>query len=222
VPPDPIDRIFRRAYLQVIVAQVALERPRSRAVKARSIYQLKITLLDAHPPVWRRVVVADSTTLGDLHWIIQMSMGWTNSHLHQFVIDGAYYSDPEFELDEYLDRVGDEHRTRLGRVVADRGARFGYEYDFGDDWRHEVKVEAIGPVSADDKYPRCIAGERACPPEDCGGVWGYENFLAVIADPSDTEHESMLEWAGGNFDPEHCDIEIANWQLEKLAGTLNR
>lgn len=216
-PPDPLERIFSRAYFQVIAAQTAIERPRVRAVKARSIYQLKITLLDARPPVWRRVLVTDGTTLGELHQVIQMSMGWTDSHLHQFIIDGAYYSDPEFELDEYLDQVGDEHRTRLGKVAPNQGARFIYDYDFGDSWHHEVIVEAVKPISGSDLYPRCIAGGRACPPEDCGGVWGYENFLAVIADPSDPEHESMIEWAGEGFDPELCDIEGINWQLEKLA-----
>lgn len=178
------------------MALVALERPPARAAKARSIYQLKISLLDVRPPIWRRVLVADSATLGELHWVIQMSMGWTNSHLHQFIVDQTYYSDPLFELDELGDQTGNEHRVRLGRLAESEGARFIYEYDFGDSWRHEILVEAIKPVSrpvsGGDRYPQCIAGERACPPEDCGGVWGYENFLAVIADPSDPEHESTL------------------------------
>lgn len=217
VPPEPITPIWNRVLSQFEAAEAAAERRRTKERKARKVYELKITLAETDPPIWRRALVTDSATLGDLHWIIQLSMGWTNSHLHQFIIDGVYYSDPEFELDEYLDAVRDERRATLGKVIAGENAQFIYDYDFGDSWRHEISVEEIHPLRQDETYPRCIAGERACPPEDCGGVWGYANFLAAISDPSHPEREELLEWAGGSFDPERCDLNGVNWQLSRLA-----
>lgn len=217
VPPEPIKSIWNRVVSQLEAAEAAASRRRSKRQMARKVYELTITLCHTDPPVWRRVLVTDNTTLGDLHWIIQLSLGWTNSHLHQFIIDGQYYSDPEFGLDESLDEVHDEHRTTLGQLAAGEQIRFIYDYDFGDSWRHEISVEKTGPPGQDVTYPRCAAGARACPPEDCGGVWGYENFLAAIGDPSHPEHEEMLEWVGGAFDPERCDLKSINWQLQRLA-----
>ncbi|MBA3441808.1 MAG: plasmid pRiA4b ORF-3 family protein [Pyrinomonadaceae bacterium] len=217
VPPEPITPIWNRVVSQLEAAEAAAERRRTKRKKAHKVYELKITLCQTDPPIWRQVLVTDSTTLGDLHWIIQLSLGWTNSHLHQFIIDGQYYSDPEFELGEYLDEVHDEHRTTLGKVIAVENVRFIYDYDFGDSWRHEISVEKIRPLGQDVTYPQCAAGTRACPPEDCGGVWGYANFLAAIGDPSHPEHEEMLEWVGGAFDPERCDFKGINWQLKRLA-----
>ncbi len=221
IPPDPITPIWNRVLAQfTAMEETAGSRKRHRrgtgSGKASKAYELKITLSESEPPIWRQVLVADSTTLGDLHWIIQLSMGWTNSHLHQFLIDGVYYSDPEFEL-EYLDKVRDEHRATLGKVIAGESAQIIYDYDFGDSWRHEINVEGLRPLRPGEDYPRCIAGERACPPEDCGGVWGYANFLAAISDPSHPEHEELLEWVGGAFDPKRCDLNGINWQLKRLA-----
>jgi hypothetical protein len=219
VPPEPITPIWKRILSQLDAVEVFAGRRRHKTKKkARAVYQLKITLNESHPPIWRRVLVTDLATLNDLHWVIQLSMGWTNSHLHQFKIDGDYYSDPDFDMDEYLDEVGDESRTTLGKVVAKEGVRFIYDYDFGDSWQHEIEVEKILPVVEGETYPQCIAGKRACPPEDCGGVWGYADFLNVIGDPKNPEHDEMLEWAGGAFDPERCDLAAINWQLRKLAG----
>ncbi len=185
--------------------------------KANKVYQLKITLLECKPAIWRRVTVTDGSTLYDLHLIIQQSLGWTNSHLHQFIIDGEYYSDPEFELGEYLKAVHDEYVTTLDKVIAGEKARFIYEYDFGDSWEHEIRVEKILPLNEGGTYPQCIAGARACPPEDCGGVWGYAEFLDAIRDPSHPEHKQMLGWIGGSFDPEHFDLEIINRRLSSPA-----
>lgn len=141
-------------------------------------------------------------TLGSLHQVLQIAMGWTNSHLHVFEVGGIRYSDPTFEMDEYGDEVRDEGRTTLAEVAPMTGASMQYEYDFGDGWEHEVTLEAILPRQKGVRYPRCLAGERACPPEDCGGVGGYEDLMAVMRDPTHEEYERTLQWLGGRFDPE--------------------
>jgi hypothetical protein len=144
-------------------------------------------------------------------------MGWTHSHLHFFEIGGAQYSDSSFDLDEASDEFGDEFRARLDRVVLGEGERFMYEYDFGDCWRHEIEVEKILPPVQEETYPKLIAGERACPPEDCGGVIGYANFLEEIGDENHPEHERSLEWSGGYFYPERFDVDGVNWLLRGFA-----
>jgi Plasmid pRiA4b ORF-3-like protein len=217
VPPESITPIWNRVLSQLAAVEAVAERRREKGKEARKVYELKITLSETDPPIWRRVLVTDNTTLGDLHWIIQLSMGWTNSHLHQFIIDGIYYSDPEFELDDYRNAVCNEHRTTLAKVLAGQHAQFIYEYDFGDGWQHNISVEKTLGLGEEDIYPRCVAGARACPPEDCGGVWGYADLLSAIRDPSDPEHKEMLESVGGSFDPERCDLEAINWQLKRLA-----
>ncbi|MCL2780570.1 MAG: plasmid pRiA4b ORF-3 family protein [Actinomycetia bacterium] len=168
--------------------------------------RLLISLRGIDPPIWRRVVVPESMWLRELHAVIQIAMGWQNSHLHEFDIEGARYGDPDLAL-EFGDMdlaLCDERRFTVGQA-AHAASRFGYAYDFGDGWGHEISVEA---VLASDRPPvsRLLAGERACPPEDCGGVGGYEELLAALADPAHEEHESMLEWTGGGFDPERFDL----------------
>jgi Plasmid pRiA4b ORF-3-like protein len=176
-----------------------------------SVYQLKVTLKYSKPPIWRRVQVLSDTTLFRLHQILQMVMGWTNSHLHQFIVRGAYYSlpDPEFGTAQ------DERKVKLGEIVSAPKRRFTYEYDFGDSWLHEILVEKIASPEPGVKYPVCLAGQRSCPPEDCGGVGGYGEFLKAIRDPVHPEHESMLEWIGGSFDPEAFDVDKINRQLKR-------
>jgi hypothetical protein len=177
---------------------------------------MKITLRDSKPPIWRRLQVAADTNLEKLHIILQIAFGWTNSHLHQFIIDGQYYSLPEFGLGDYSHEVLNEERVKLGRLGLEPKRKFYYEYDFGDGWEHEIVVEKILEAEAGVKYPRCIGGKRVCPPEDCGGIWGYARLLEVISDPSDPEHESMMEWLGGPFDPERFDTEEANKELSAI------
>lgn len=163
-----------------------------------SVYQLKATLLGTKPPIWRRVVVPEDTTLARLHDILQAAFGWWDCHLHEFEIDGVRYGVDDGE-DWHPPK--DERRARLRNLVK-AGSSFAYLYDFGDDWRHKVVVEKTLPAQAGTTYPACTGGRRACPPEDCGGPWGYEAFLEAITDPAHEKHESMLEWAGGSFDPE--------------------
>lgn len=190
--------------------------PKRLPPAAHEVYQLKITLRDVRPPIWRRVLVSDATTLHQLHWIVQVAMGWTNSHLHQFIIDDEYYSQKDFELDDWGREVKNENRVRLAALSLAPKRKFTYEYDFGDGWEHKILVEKKLAPEARARYPQCVAGKRACPPEDCGGVRGYERFLEVIKDEDDPEHEEMLEWAGGFFDPEAFNLEEVNQGLKSI------
>ncbi|MCJ7432979.1 MAG: plasmid pRiA4b ORF-3 family protein [Anaerolineales bacterium] len=173
-----------------------------------SIYQIKVTLNDSKPPIWRRVLVEDTTTLSKLHTILQTVMGWTDSHLHQFIIDEGFYGNPDD--DEFGDMdIKNEKRFHLNQFVERKGFKFIYEYDFGDSWEHTILVEAILPAEKGAQYPRCIEGKRACPPEDVGGVWGYEDFLKTISNPKDPGYEEMMEWTG-EFDPERFNLDHVN------------
>ena len=173
----------------------------------KSIYQIKVALNDSKRPIWRRVLVEDTTTLSKLHTILQTVMGWTDSHLHQFIIDEEFYGEPD---DEFSDiEVKNEKRYHLNQFVEHKGFKFIYEYDFGDSWEHTILVEAILPAEKGAFYPRCIEGKRACPPEDVGGVWGYEDFQKIIANPKDPEYDEMMEWIG-SFDPEQFNLDAVN------------
>ena len=179
----------------------------SKLKPADAVYQFKITLLESHPPIWRRIQVQDCT-LDKLHEHIQTAMGWTNSHLHHFRIKEQLYGDPDlmqenFEEMEYKDST----TTKISDILPRTGKRFRfqYEYDFGDSWYHEVLFEGLVRVESKVKYPLCVEGARACPPEDCGGIWGYADFVEAIQNPNHEQHEELLEWVGGRFDPEGFD-----------------
>jgi hypothetical protein len=179
------------------------------------VYQLKLLLEGALPPIWRRVLVSSDIKLGALHPILQEVMGWTDSHLHMFEVGNAQYSDPDFEWED--DNMKDAWKVRLRDVAVRAGDSFVYVYDMGDGWRHEVIVEEMTPfVAGFLGFPVCLKGARACPPEDCGGIGGYENFLGAIHDPQHEEHEDMLSWIGGSFDPEAFDLQAVNKALKKL------
>jgi hypothetical protein len=180
------------------------------------IYQLKVTLRDSKPPIWRRLHVSADTSLEKLHIILQIAMGWTDSHLHQFIIDNEYYSQPEFDLGDFDHKVQNEKRVKLSQLGLEPKRKFFYEYDFGDGWEHEILLEKILEREEGVNYPRCVAGKRACPPEDCGGVWGYERLLEVISDPDDEEHESMIEWLSGSFDPEYFSVDEVTEELKAI------
>ncbi len=169
-----------------------------------TIHRLKVTLHDVVPPVWRRIEVPSSMTLGELSPVLEASMGWEGYHLHLFDIDGVTYGmpDPEWEIEDR-----DESRFRLGDVLPAAGRSMRWDYDFGDGWEHTVEVEAVVPVERGVTYPRCIAGERACPPEDCGGPWGYAELLEALANPDHPDHERLREWAPLGFDPARFDLE---------------
>lgn len=177
------------------------------------IYQLKVTLRGSKPPIWRRIQVPADINLGKLHRILQVVMGWTDSHLHQFIVGHSYYGEPDPEMGP---EIRDEKRIKLSQIVTGEKFKFTYEYDFGDSWEHEVLVEKILPPEPGGRYPICLKGARACPPEDVGGVWGYDSFLEAIGNPNHPEHEDMLEWVGDEFDPEAFDLDEVNETLRHL------
>jgi hypothetical protein len=176
------------------------------------IYQIKVTLAGSKPPIWRRILVPGDVNLQKLHDIIQVVMGWTNSHLHQFIVGQTTYGEPH---PDYGHEMRDERRVKLSQI-ARAEAKFRYEYDFGDSWLHDLLVEKILPPEPGQRYPVCVKGKRACPPEDVGGVWGYEVFLEAIRNPDHPEHEMYLGWIGGGFDPEAFDLEGTNEILRRL------
>jgi hypothetical protein len=167
-------------------------------------YLLKIQLLDIEPAIWRRFVVPASITLDRLHDVIQIIMGWTDSHLHEFTIGNKRYTEyPESKKDGLV--CG---RYRLGDLIKQKGRTFSYLYDFGDSWEHELVLEESRYFSSELRTElTCLGGERACPPEDVGGVPGYFEFCNALKDPSNEEHESYMEWSGGDYDSELFDSE---------------
>lgn len=179
----------------------------------RQIYQLRIALADVTPPVWRRVLVPGGYTLDRVHRVIQYAMGWQDLHLHSFDIGGQPYGqpDPVGEL-----AVRDELDARLDGV-AGKGDVFHYTYDFGDWWEHEVTVEDVSGADPDTRYPACVGGARACPPEDIGGAPGYGELLAALAEPGHPRRESMLGWLGRAYDPDEFDPDRASTLLRRLS-----
>jgi hypothetical protein len=174
---------------------------------AKRIYQFKIELDGVTPTIWRRIQVPETYSFWDLHVAIQDAMGWLDCHLHAFRVCREHVPKPiEIGIpDEYA--VVDDPETYPGWEVSitdlfyEVGSTADYEYDFGDGWRHKIILEGILLREKGQKYPKCIAGARACPPEDCGGIHGYYQVLDVLANPNDEEHESMLEWLGGKYNP---------------------
>jgi len=177
------------------------------AEEYEDVYQFRVSLKGAKPPIWRRIQVPGSYTFWDLHSAIQDAMGWDDYHMHAFeifdpsvgavVVIGGPSGDP--------DGFGEDipgWKTAIADYFSPENSEAKYEYDFGDSWMHRVKLDKILPREENLEYPRCIAGKRACPPEDCGGVWGYIDLLEIINDPQHEEHEEMLEWVGEDFDPE--------------------
>ena len=189
------------------------------SVQGITIYQLKIVLNYLRPAIWRRVLVRGDIPLGLLHAVIQVAMGWTNSHLHHFLVGERYYSDPSFGLDNYSDeeQTLDENQAVLTQVAPHKGDAFLYEYDFGDSWEHVIRVEKIqAPDPSWTVFAECIGGARACPPENCGGVPGYEDLLETLKHPKREEYRELMEWLGGSFDPEAFDLNKVNRHLGKL------
>jgi len=185
-------------------------------VKKTQLFQIKITLTDSHPLVWRRLHLSSNTTLKQLHIIIQISMGWKNSHLHLFKTDkGTLYGPPE-EDDGSLP-MKDESSTTLAKVLRKTEKKLHYEYDFGDGWMHEILLEKQLPLIGEAPAPRCIQAKGACPPEDVGGIGGYAHFLDAINDPQHPDHGEMAYWLGDNsFDPNYDDIGDINESLQIL------
>jgi hypothetical protein len=190
-------------------------RPRGQtSKKAPTVFQIKMTLNGIEPPIWRRVQTKDCT-LEDLHALIQVTMGWEFEHLYRFTIGGVDYGDLGMTSDEEGE---DACGTYLSAILPaeNRRPRFSYEYDFGDGWIHRLIVEERFPPRAGVKYPICVVGQRASPPEDSGGPWAYSDFVEALNDPGHRRHAELLEWVGGEFDPERFDVQAVNNELRRL------
>ena len=210
------------------------------------VYQIRISLNDIEPPIWRQVLVQSDITLGRMHDLIQIVMGWTDDHLHQFMLRIKKYKPMPGEMARQLEpggfddtlfyRMGgrrifvpkttpwgdptgmegeDESAVTLAEACPKVKSKLTYEYDFGDGWKHTIEVRKIVDPDPAAKYPTCQAGEQACPPEDCGGPWGYGNLLAMLDGPDDKRDEELMDWLGDEFDPDAFDLEKVNAVLTK-------
>jgi len=202
---------------QASIKKTKLPAKAMKQTAADTVYQFKITLLKSSPPIWRQIQVHDCT-LDKLHEHIQTAMGWTNSHLHHFRIGEQLFGDPDLmqENSEELE-YRDSTTTRISDILpkTGKGFHFQYEYDFGDSWYHEVLFEGVVQADPKVKYPLCLEGARACPPEDCGGIWSYPDFVEAIQNPDHERHEELLAWVGGSFDPEEFDPANATKAMNK-------
>jgi len=184
--------------------------------RQKAAYELKVTLREVRPPIWRRLRVAGDLTLRELHHVLQIALGWTDSHLHEFEIRGRRYGmpDPQEDLGE---PPLDEAKFSLDDLLR-TGGRAEYTYDFGDGWSHEIVVEDSVPLDPRGLKAECLAGKRACPPEDCGGAHGYADLLEALADSSHESYAEMKEWVGPYFSPEEFDLALVTREL-RGAGT---
>ncbi len=232
VAPDQVDDVGN--YLDLLRQRVALlphgvvtplvrlsaaGKRRTPVVTGRTVHKMKITLRGAKPPIWRRLEVPSGITLEQLHHSIQEAFGWMGYHLWVFTTPIGDYGVADPELGHHS-----AASTKLNKVAERAGDRFRYTYDFGDDWEHEILVEDVLTAEPDVAYPRCLAGRRACPPEDCGGIWGYEELCEILADPDHPEHASRLDWLGlesaDQFNPAQLNLDEVNEALSGMARVL--
>ncbi|MBU2573666.1 MAG: plasmid pRiA4b ORF-3 family protein [Elusimicrobia bacterium] len=178
-----------------------------------AFYQIKITLRDSHPAIWRRIQVSSAITLRAFHRVLQEVMGWDNAHSYVLIINKQLYAKPDPECGF---NIKNDSKFRLGQVITDKGQCFVYEYDPGDSWQHYCVVEATLPFEDNKPVALCVAGARACPPEDAGGIPGYEDFLASAGYKNHQRHKEMIDWAGGAFDPAAFDLNVINKRLQRL------
>jgi len=180
----------------------------------KAIFQLNIALEESRPLIWRRVQVPSGITLPRLHRILQIIMGWEDYHLHEFRIGGKTFAEPDPEDHHFGRDFANERRVKLGTVLSTVGSSFEYVYDFGNNWRHDILLEAILPVTPRKRYPVCLGGARSGPPEDVGGIRGYERYLEALFDLKHEEHGRLLAWRG-RFDPEYFPITSVNRDLRE-------
>ena len=174
------------------------------------LYEIKVELKGIEPAIWRILKVPSSTSLLRLHRVLQRVMGWTDSHLHLFEVDGKLWGKPSTDWDI---EVLDSRKMTLDKIFTEERTSFLYEYDMGDSWRHQITL--LGTVEGEEKLA-CTAGARACPPEDCGGTMGYYALLVALSDPDHEDHDTMLEWVGGKFDPHAFDVAAVDRALKRL------
>jgi Plasmid pRiA4b ORF-3-like protein len=197
------------------MTMASTRKPALRAVNSQvPVYQLHIELKYLKPAVWRRVLVPASIKLPKLHVVLLLAMGWDGGHMHEFMFGDTNYGvpDPDFPSDPPM---LNEARASLGKALGALKS-FTYIYDYGDNWQHRVKVEKVLPPDPELRSPICLDGRNACPPEDVGGVPGYIEFLDAIIDPAHEEHQRLLDWCGGSFDPAAFDLQDLNERLFEI------
>jgi len=184
----------------------------------KAAFQIKISLKNVSPPVWRRMLIPEDFRLSDLHLLIQIAMGWGDSHLHEFGLpkDGPIFMPGEVVDDMDDERYVDESTVAFHEVCARVKDRLKYTYDFGDFWLHDIVVEKVIKVEEGDRVPVCLDGKNACPPDDCGGANGYGHLMEVISDPEHEEYEEILEWVGEYFDPCEFDLDEVNREVASV------
>ncbi|MDT0617513.1 plasmid pRiA4b ORF-3 family protein [Salinisphaera sp. P385] len=175
-----------------------------------SVFQIRVVLEGVEPSAWRRLLIPGAIDLAALHDILQRAMGWTDSHLHQFIAGEQRFGIPDPEFD---DGTSDEVGVPIARFLIRAGDSLIYEYDFGDGWEHRIALEDVTDSDDRQDLPLCIGGAGACPPEDVGGIGGYEEFLAALDDPGHPDHDELAEWIDSDFDPERFDLEEVNRRL---------
>ena len=202
-----------------VMANTRRLKPGASTAPARTVHTIKITLDGSRPPIWRRLQVPSAITLSALHDVLQAAFGWEDYHMWVFETPLGRYGLPDRDLE-----ISNAATKRLDQIAPRQTDRLGYTYDFGDDWQHALLVEAVTSPEPGIAYPRCLAGRRACPPEDCGGIWGYDYLLEILTDPDHEEHQERLEWLGldsaDQFDPAAFDPAQANTALAGLAAVL--
>lgn len=182
------------------------------ATTRRRTYQLRVALSGAKPPIWRRFLVSPTMPLSELHEVLQVVMGWENSHLHMFRKGERRYVVPHPFDDDFGTLGLDARKVRIGQLLRKPKDWIAYLYDFGDSWRHRVTLQKILPFDPSVRLPSCISGKRSCPPEDSGGLWGYYEMLHALDDPGHERHEDMVDWIG-SFDPDEFSLADVNIQL---------
>jgi hypothetical protein len=194
-----------------------MKMPRKGIWLPQEIYQMKVTLRDTSPAIWRRLQVPAGLTLDVLHDVLQVAMGWDDSHLHEFRIGQKRFGKPH-PADRLMgtDPIGNERTTHLFMVLGKVGAKAVYTYDFGDGWEHAIVVEKVLPPEPGVAYPTCVGGQLQGPSEDCGGIPGYYRLLEAIGDPNHPEHKDLLDWVGGEFNPDAFSVEDVNRRLSPL------
>jgi hypothetical protein len=201
------------------MANTRRTKPGASTAAARTVHTIKVTLAGSQPPIWRRLQVPSTITLRALHDVLQAALGWEDYHMWVFETPLGRHGLPDRDLE-----ISSAAAKRLDQAAPRKGDRLGYTYDFGDDWEHIIVVEAISSPEPGIAYPRCLTGRRACPPEDCGGIWGYDYLIEILTDPKHEEHQERLEWLGldspSQFDPSAFDPTQANTALAGLATIL--
>ncbi len=180
------------------------------------VFVLKVTLKGSKPSIWRRLHVLDNMELGDLHYAIQIAMGWQNCHLHEFILGKRHISTIYPELEDDLYPMEDEDQFMLRDILTRSRQKILYVYDFGDGWQHDLLLEEIAAPDREVKYPVCTDGKSACPPDDCGGIGGFYDMLEALEDSKHPEYKNYRNWLGGSFDVDEFALDAVNEELNNI------